>query len=87
MFTNRAQLWRLGPRFVIRYWTEFRLFFEQPSAEDEVRHSVRIVAGAGILKPAPNDYLQRWPVSKRVNSSTAGADDAMLIEAIELATA
>ena len=35
---------------------------EQPSAEDEVRHSVRIVAGAGILNPAPNDYLQRWPV-------------------------
>jgi putative SOS response-associated peptidase YedK len=20
-------------------------------------------AGVGILKPAPNDYLQRWPVS------------------------
>jgi hypothetical protein len=75
------------PRFVIRYWTESRLFFEQPSAEDEVQHSVRIVAGAGFLNPAPNDYLQRWPVSKRVNSSKAGADDAMLIEAIELATA
>jgi putative SOS response-associated peptidase YedK len=26
-------------------------------------------AGAEYLKPAPNDYLQRWPVSKRVNSS------------------
>jgi hypothetical protein len=23
-------------------------------------------AGGGILKPAPNDYVQRWPVSKRV---------------------
>ena len=22
-------------------------------------------AGAGILKPGPNVYLQRWPVSKR----------------------
>jgi putative SOS response-associated peptidase YedK len=35
-------------------------------------------AGVGILKPAPNDYLQRWPVSKRVNSSKADADDARL---------
>jgi putative SOS response-associated peptidase YedK len=39
-------------------------------------------AGAGILKPAPNDYLQRWPVSKRVNSSKADADDATLIERV-----
>ena len=44
-------------------------------------------AGAGILKPVPNDYLQRWPVSKRVNSSKADADDATLIEPVELATA
>jgi hypothetical protein len=39
------------------------------------------------LKPAPNDHLQRWPVSNRVNSSKAGADDATLIERIELAAA
>jgi hypothetical protein len=25
-------------------------------------------AGAAYQKPAPNDYLERWPVSKRVNS-------------------
>jgi putative SOS response-associated peptidase YedK len=43
--------------------------------------------GVGILKPAPNDYLQRWPVSKRVNSSKADADDATLIEPVEAATA
>jgi putative SOS response-associated peptidase YedK len=42
-------------------------------------------AAAGILKPAPNDYLQRWPVSKRVNSSKANADDATLVDNIELA--
>jgi putative SOS response-associated peptidase YedK len=42
-------------------------------------------AGAELLKPAPNDYLQRWPVSKRVNSSKADADDAILIERLELA--
>jgi hypothetical protein len=34
-----------------------------------------------------NDYLQRWPVSKGVNSSKAGADDPMLIESIQLAPA
>jgi putative SOS response-associated peptidase YedK len=44
-------------------------------------------AGAGILKPVPNDYLQRWPVSKRVNSSKADADDATLIEPVELKAA
>jgi putative SOS response-associated peptidase YedK len=44
-------------------------------------------AGAGVLKPAPNDFLKRWPVSKRVNSSKADADDATLIEPIELAIA
>jgi len=39
------------------------------------------------LKPAPNDYLQRWPVSKRGNSSKADADDSTLIEPIQLALA
>jgi putative SOS response-associated peptidase YedK len=44
-------------------------------------------AGAEYLKPAQNDYLQRWPVSKRVNSSKAGADDPTLIDKVELAAA
>jgi hypothetical protein len=34
-----------------------------------------------------NDYLQRWPVSRGVNSSKADADDPMLIESIQLAPA
>ena len=38
-------------------------------------------------KPAPNDFLQRWPVSKRVNSSKADADDATLIDRIEFTVA
>jgi putative SOS response-associated peptidase YedK len=41
----------------------------------------------GPLKPAPNDYLQRWPVSKRVNSSKADADDPTLIDQVELKAA
>ena len=43
-------------------------------------------AGIEFLKPAPNDLLQRWPVSKRVNSSRADGDDATLIEQVELAS-
>ena len=39
-------------------------------------------AGRGLLKPAANDLLQRWLISKRVNSSKAPADDATLIDQI-----
>ena len=31
-----------------------------------------------LLKPAANEILQRWPVSKRVNSSRARDDDPTL---------
>jgi putative SOS response-associated peptidase YedK len=41
-------------------------------------------AGMELLKPAAHDLLQRWPVSKRVNSSRADDDDATLIDKIEL---
>jgi len=36
---------------------------------------------------ASGDVLQRWPVSKQVNSSRAPADDPTLIEPIEVASA
>ena len=39
-------------------------------------------AGAEVLKPAPNDYLQAWPVSRRVNSSRAPGDDPTLIDRV-----
>jgi putative SOS response-associated peptidase YedK len=42
-------------------------------------------AGAEVLKSVSADYLQRWPVSKRVNSSKADADDATLINQVALA--
>jgi putative SOS response-associated peptidase YedK len=41
-------------------------------------------AGLELLKPAANDLLQRWPVSRRVNSSRAPAEDPTLIESVEL---
>ena len=39
-------------------------------------------AGTELLTPAANDYLQAWPVSRRVNSSRAPGDDPMLIEQV-----
>ena len=41
-------------------------------------------AGVEVLKPAANDLLQRWPVSRRVNSSRAPDDDPTLIERIPI---
>ena len=38
--------------------------------------------GTDLLCPAANDVVQRWPVSKRVNSSRADAEDSTLIEAL-----
>jgi putative SOS response-associated peptidase YedK len=42
---------------------------------------------AALMKPAAEYVLQKWPVSKRVNSSRAPDDDVSLIEAIETARA
>jgi hypothetical protein len=39
-------------------------------------------AGLEMLKPAPNDVLQKWPVSRRVNSSRASDDDETLVDPI-----
>jgi putative SOS response-associated peptidase YedK len=40
--------------------------------------------GSALLRAAANDVLQRWPVSRRVNSSRAPADDPSLIERVEV---
>src|SRR4051812_38848353 len=37
------------------------------------------VAGTELLQPATNDVLQKWPVSRRVNSSRERGDDPELI--------
>jgi hypothetical protein len=37
------------------------------------------------MKPAAEDVLQKWPVSKRINSSRTPKDDPTLIDKIELA--
>jgi len=40
-------------------------------------------ASVELLRPAPNDLLRMWPVSKRVNASGRGDDDPGLIEPVE----
>jgi putative SOS response-associated peptidase YedK len=39
-------------------------------------------SGTEMLKPAPDDNLQVWPVSRRVNSSRATDDDPALIDRV-----
>lgn len=39
---------------------------------------------AALMKPAGEDVLQKWPVSKRVNSSRADDSDTTLIEKVAL---
>ena len=40
-------------------------------------------AGVDLLRPAPNNFLRMWPVSKRVNMSGRGDDDPSLIEPVD----
>ena len=44
-------------------------------------------AGTELLNPAANDVLQKWPVSRRVNSSRPPGDDPRLIEPVPVAQA
>jgi putative SOS response-associated peptidase YedK len=43
-----------------------------------------VKGAAALMKPADEDVLQKWPVSKRVNSSRASDEDATLIEPVGL---
>jgi putative SOS response-associated peptidase YedK len=39
-------------------------------------------AGVEILKPAADDRVRFWPVSRRVNKTGSGEDDPTLIEEV-----
>jgi putative SOS response-associated peptidase YedK len=41
-------------------------------------------AGLELLKPAAENVLQKWPVSKRINSSRAPDDDSTLIDKVTI---
>lgn len=60
----------------------------QQIALDQLHHRRRVsidVMGVDELKPVENGYLQRWPVSKRVNSSKADTNDPTLIDPVKQA--
>jgi putative SOS response-associated peptidase YedK len=44
-------------------------------------------AGTELLKPAPDDALCMWPVSRRVNKAGSGDDDSTLIDPIAVHSA
>lgn len=51
-------------------------------AEQDCEPWLNGAAGLELLKPAPEDLLQRWPVSRRVNSSKAPDDDSAVIDRV-----
>jgi putative SOS response-associated peptidase YedK len=53
-------------------------------AEKDYESWLSAKAGLKLLKPAAENVLQKWPVSKRVNSSRAPDDDPTLIDKISL---
>jgi hypothetical protein len=49
-----------------------------------IRRSERRQCPLWSLKPAAENVLQKWPVSKRLNSSRAPDDDPTLIDKIAI---
>ena len=39
-------------------------------------------AGSELLKPAAEDHLRMWPVSRRVNKTGTGDDDPTLLDEV-----
>jgi putative SOS response-associated peptidase YedK len=61
--------------FVAEVHDRMPVILEQKDFEPWLREG-----GTALLKPSANDMLQKWPVSKRVNSSRAPDDDPTLID-------
>jgi putative SOS response-associated peptidase YedK len=57
----------------------------EPSQFEQWLHGTADEAAA-LMQPAAEDVLQRWPVSKRINSSHTAGDDPSLIERVEPGT-
>jgi putative SOS response-associated peptidase YedK len=52
---------------------------------DQFEHWLSGNMGVEELKPVENNYLQRWPVSRRINSSKADSNDPTLIDPVRQA--
>jgi hypothetical protein len=70
-------------RFVAEMHDRMPVILEAKDFEQWERGDVK--DAAALMKPAGEDVLQKWPVSRRVNSSRAADDDAALIDKVELA--
>jgi SOS response associated peptidase (SRAP) len=66
--------------FIAKVHDRMPVLLEPPQFEQWLDGS----ADKEILRPAHEDLLQMWPVSRRVNSSRADHHDPTLIERIEL---
>ena len=69
-------------KFVAERHDRMSVVLEQKDFEQWVNGNA--TDAAGLMKPAAEDVLQKWPVSKRVNSSKANDSDATLIDKIDL---
>jgi putative SOS response-associated peptidase YedK len=70
-------------KFVAEVHDRMPVILEAKDFEQWERGDLR--DAAALMKPTDDDTLQRWPVSKRVNSSRAADDDPTLIEPITVA--
>ena len=53
-------------------------------AEDiDIYSGLSGAAGVELLRPAPDDRLRTWPVSRRVNKTGASDDDSHLIDEVQ----
>jgi len=48
----------------------------------DVRPWLNGTVGAEVLRPAAEDRLRMWPVSRRVDKTGTGDDDATLIDGV-----
>ena len=69
-------------KFVAEVHDRMPVILEAADFEQWERGEVK--DAAALMKSAGEDVLQKWPVSRIVNSSRA-SDDASLIQAVEVA--
>jgi putative SOS response-associated peptidase YedK len=50
----------------------------------DIRSWLNGTAGTEILKPAAEDRLRMWPVSRRVNKTRTADDDPTLIDEVDV---
>jgi putative SOS response-associated peptidase YedK len=70
-------------KFVAQVHDRMPVILEKPQFEQWMNGTPD--EAAELMKPAAEDILQKWPVSRRINSSRTSGEDRTLIEPIALA--